>query len=303
MNNYYRAIGFGRGYLKPVLKNIINKAIDDYKRNNSDNSIGRIIEIFVHFDRLIGLTIHGEFNEKGEFEVEYTFPYLVNKFYEKYDDIIFERSIYSYSFKCGIDNKNTGGTIIFYLQNSLDYVNNKFPEKLSAYVGLSALSLSGKIILPGKENLIYKEIADKIEDDKRKMIVKAQNGDEAAIENLTLGEMDLYSRLSKRLENEDVLSVVDTCFMPYGMECDRYSIIGKILEVRVNVNRITNEKVYILALECNNTKLNVAINEDDLIGEPKKGRRFKGNIWLQGHVFFSEKELLEFKKFIQDYNK
>lgn len=287
MHNYYRAIGFGRGYLKPVLRNIINKAVEDYKQNNFDDSRGKLIEIFVHFDRSIGLAIHGEFNEKDEFEIEYTFPFLKPRHYSHYDDIMIEKNVSSYSFTGGCDNKNTGVTTIFYLQNALDYVNKKFPEKTSAPVGLSGLSLSGKIILPAKEYSEYKETYKKIRDDKSKMIEKAQKGDESAIENLTLDEMNLYSKISKRLENEDVFSIVETSFMPFGMECDRYSIIGKITDIEININRVTRERVYNLVMECNDLMLNVAINEDDLIGEPKIGRRFRGNIWLQGFVSFS----------------
>ena len=33
---------------------------------------------------------------------------------------------------------------------------------------------------------------------------------------------------------------------------------------------------------CNDVPLDVCINEKDLLGEPEVGRRFKGQIWLQG---------------------
>jgi len=32
------------------------------------------------------------------------------------------------------------------------------------------------------------------------------------------------------------------------------------------------------------------INKEDLMGEPGIGRRFKGNIWMQGSIDFSENE-------------
>jgi hypothetical protein len=35
-------------------------------------------------------------------------------------------------------------------------------------------------------------------------------------------------------------------------------------------------------ISCNDHKIRLAINEMDLIGEPEKGRRFRGDIWLQG---------------------
>lgn len=286
MHNYYRAIGFGRGYLKPVLRNIIRKSIEEYKEKNTEDTKGKLIEIFIQFDKSIGLAIHGEFIENGEFEIEYTFPFVKAKRYCHYDEITVEKNVANYSFSVACENKDSGVTTIFYLQNALDYVNQKFPKKLSADVGLSALSLSGKIILPTMEYDEYSETYNRIKQDKSKMIAEAQKGNESAIENLTLDEMNAYNKISKRILNEDVLSIVETSFMPYGMECDRYAVIGKILDIEVCVNRVTLEKVYNMTMECNDIIINVAINEDDLIGEPLVGRRFKGNIWLQGNVMF-----------------
>lgn len=287
MHNYYRAIGFGRGYLKPVLKNIIRKAVEEYKEKNTEDTTGKLIEIYVQFDKLIGMIIHGEFGENNEFEVEYTFPVVRAKNYTVYEDIAVEKNAASYSFSAVCDNNDTGVSIIFYLQNALDYVNNKFPDKITAEVGLTGLSLGGKIIFPTKEYDEYNKSYNKIKSDKSKLIADAQKGDESAIENLTLDEMDVYTKISQRVQNEDILSIVDTSFMPFGIECDRYAIIGKILDVEYCVNRVTKERVCYLTLECNDIIVNVVINQDDLLGEPLVGRRFKGNIWLQGNIRFT----------------
>ena len=286
MHNYYKSIGFSEEYSKNVIRNIIKKAVDDYKKNELENSFGRLIEIFVLFDKSIGLAIHGEFINEDEFEVEYAFPFIRPKQYFHYDDIVIERNTASYSFSAGCDIKESGLTVIFYLQNALDYVNKKLPEKVSTKVGMSALSLSGKIILPTKEYDEYKEAYNKIKKEKSDMLKEAQQGDEDAIENLTFDEMNTYTKISKRLESEDVYSIVDTSLMPFGMECDKYAVIGKIKQIEICVNRITSEKIYNLTLECNDVIINVGINEIDLIGEPKVGRRFKGNIWLQGNILF-----------------
>ena len=72
---------------------------------------------------------------------------------------------------------------------------------------------------------------------------QARDGNKSAMENLTMNDMDLYSSLSRRIMKEDVLSIVESSFIPYGIE-------------------------------------------SDLLGEPQIGRRFKGRIWLQGHVNF-----------------
>ena len=46
----------------------------------------------------------------------------------------------------------------------------------------------------------------------------AKNGDQDAIESLTIEDMDLYSMVSRRVYKEDVFSIVDTFFMPYARE-------------------------------------------------------------------------------------
>ena len=72
------------------------------------------------------------------------------------------------------------------------------------------------------------------------MIAAARNGDEEAMENLTMEEMDTYSMISNRIVHEDILSIVDSYFMPYGIQCDQYSILGEIIEYHTVQNNITD---------------------------------------------------------------
>ena len=62
------------------------------------------------------------------------------------------------------------------------------------------------------------------------------------------------------------------------------SILGQIEDVEILINSITGEKIYAMEIECNDLHFRVTINEKDLLGEPAVGRRFKGNIWMQGTV-------------------
>ena len=74
--------------------------------------------------------------------------------------------------------------------------------------------------------------------------------------------------------------------MPCGVECDQYSVIGEIQELTKERNAVTGEEIYIMTLECNDLVFDVAVNCADLIGEPAIGRRFKGQVWLQGEINF-----------------
>ena len=121
---------------------------------------------------------------------------------------------------------------------------------------------------------------------KIKEIQAAREGDEKAIESLTLDDMDTYSNISRKIRKEDVFSIVDSYFMLYGVECDQYSILGEIIECKKVENELTKENVYIMDINCNELSINVCINEKDIYGEPEVGRRFKGYIWLQGYIIF-----------------
>ena len=121
-------------------------------------------------------------------------------------------------------------------------------------------------------------------------IAAARKGDEEAIESLTLEDMDTYTMISQRIQEEDLFTVIDTFMMPYGTECDLYQIMGEIKNVESAVNEYTDEKLYFMTLSCNDMIFDICINQKDLLGEPEEGRRFKGSIWMQGHINF-EKEL------------
>ena len=54
--------------------------------------------------------------------------------------------------------------------------------------------------------------------------------------------------------------------------------------VESTINNMTGEKVWLLMLDYNGIILDLAINDEDLVGEPEAGRRFKGSIWLQGRL-------------------
>ncbi len=151
---------------------------------------------------------------------------------------------------------------------------------------LSGLSVSGKIILPVMKD--EQQRAQGIRDTKNrnKMIAAARNGDQEAIESLTLEDIDLYTTISRRAKSEDILTIVESYFMPYGIAYDQYSVMGDILSVDLLKNVYTGEEVWRMCLDCNDLVFDVCINKENLMGEPEVGRRFRGSVWLQGIVDF-----------------
>ncbi|MDE7112581.1 MAG: DUF3881 family protein, partial [Acetatifactor sp.] len=144
------------------------------------------------------------------------------------------------------------------------------------------------IMMPIMKDEMQKERVKQDSVNRNNLLAAARKGDEDAIETLTLEDMDMYTTISRRIQKEDIFSLVDTYFMPYGVECDQYSVLGEIVGMRLVSNQITGEQIYILTICCNELTFDVSINIIDLFGEPQVGRRFKGVIWLQGYINFPE---------------
>lgn len=116
----------------------------------------------------------------------------------------------------------------------------------------------------------------------------ARQGDEQAMESLTLSDIDTYTDIARRIVKEDVFSLVDSFFMPFGIETDKYSVLGEIVNVSKPVNPVTGEDLYLLRVVVSDMEFDICMNKADLLGEPEVGRRFKGNIWLQGIINFNK---------------
>ena len=166
----------------------------------------------------------------------------------------------------------------------MKYIRCHADEDAVLAITLSALSVEGSILLPVQKSKSKRQVPQPAWVEHSQMLDRAKQGDEEAIENLALEDMDLYSTLSRRVKHEDVYSIVETYFMPYGIECDQYAVLGEIEEMETVKNTITGETIYLLNLRCNEVCFDVCINEKDLIGVPEEGRRFKGVVWMQGYV-------------------
>lgn len=293
MHKFMRAIGFSeytdRKKLKDLLKSIVMDSDERaYTLNEEDVMLG---EFRKNFASDMGIAVCGEFDEDDKFTYEYYYPYLRGHGITSTEDVSVERHAAKESYAGVCDDINVGITLIFYLQNMIPYVNAKYAGKLpikGTTLTLSALSTSGTVMMPIKKDEFQKSQVKKESINRSKLIVAARRGDEDAIEKLTLEDMDMYSTISKKILKEDVYSIVDTHFMPYGVECDHYSILGEITKVEEKTNELTGEEMFLLTIFCNELTFDVIINKIDLFGEPQVGRRFKGFIWLQGRINFPE---------------
>ena len=188
------------------------------------------------------------------------------------------------------DDYRLGMPLIFYLQNMNELLSQTEPVQDRAidvfHVSLSALSVKGSIMMSIEKSESDEQLMKKRKRERDELYRRAKTGDESAIENITIEDMDTYSIVKKKSKEEDVFSLVDSYFMPVGIECDQYSILGEIKDVNESINQITGEEVVILDIVANDIFFDVCINRKDLAGEPEIGRRFKGDVWMQGTVAF-----------------
>ena len=238
----------------------------------------------------IGVRMAGEETAEGEFHLDYYFPYLNGDFASSKEECTIERHAEKETYAGMLDEYKVGISLIFYVSNSMEYrIRRQNHLSLdSEPVNLSAWSVDGKILLPIQKTARQIQLAEVASINRNSLLEAAKHGDEDAMETLTIEDIDLYSKISRRIRKEDVYSIIESCFMPWGIECDQYAIVGEIKEVRSLTNFITGEEIYNLTIECNDIMFNVGINQADLLGEPAPGRRFKGQIWMTGKVNFRD---------------
>lgn len=291
MHSYLRAVGFSnvknRQDLDKIIGIVMNRPTEVYKVRTDEKTV--LTEMRMDFSPGMGVSVLGEYDEKGFFHLLHYFPYLKGTTYSLEESMAINKRVDSDTYTGMCDDIRLGISLIFYLQNVVQYVEMRqkgyIPEeRIPVY--LSALSTEGKILLgiaydEEKHNKQWEENQKKTE-----LIKEAKKGDPSAINTLTLEDIDLCEVIAKRSLSEDVYSIVENTFIPYGSESDNYSVLGTIKEYSSVTNVFSGESVCILKVDCNDMLFDICINAKDLKGEPAKGRRFKGNVWMQGMIDF-----------------
>lgn len=294
MNSFLKSIGFSEIKNKKGTNQLIASVIEDPTEKHviMIDADTTLVQMNRNFGEEFGISVVGEIDENSNFNVDYCFPYVIGNQICDQEEIQIEKHYDRESYAGVAEDVNVGVSLIFYLQNITDYVKRQNSNEFYALpnqVVLSALAMSGSIILEINKN--EKQLANEKAGNlnRNNLLQAARDGDLEAIESLTLDDMDTYTIISRRAKKEDVLTIVDSYFMPFGIESDQYSILGNILDAKQVKNSVTSEIIHILQIECNNLIFNMAVNAKDLLGEPIIGRRFKGSVWLQGRAIFDGK--------------
>lgn len=291
MHQYLKAIGFNNLKNKKDLKQLLSQVKTNFTHQTivSYEDWADYCEFQKEYGQNFGITLCGELDENELFEEDYYFPYFEGSGVTTYAEVMVEKRIEKEEYVGICEDAKVGISLIFHLQNGVEYMKEsqlRFTSGAATSVTFSGLSLSGKILFPVSKSEEQAKTEREASDNRKVLLNAAREGDQTAIETLTLDDIDTYSKVSRRLISEDVFTIVETYFMPYGVECDLYSILGEILAVRKRQNAVTKEFLYQLKLDVNELQFDVCIPEKEIMGEPEIGRRFKGTIWLQGYINF-----------------
>lgn len=292
MHKYLCSVGFGKYQKKKEITRLLDEleksAVE--RRRIQIEPDSNLCEIRVEVAPGMGIVMAGETDEDGIFRREYYYPYLMADDVSSEVECSIQRHAEKETFAGLLDEARVGISLIFYLDNGFEYMERRMDQaslKVKS-VKLTGLSEEGKILLPLHKTRKQIEKAQVAAKDRSSLLEAARNGDEDAMETLTIEDIDMYSQISRRVMKEDIYSIVDSSFMPSGIECDHYMVIGEIVGVKEKINRISEEMVYDLTLNCNDMVFHVGISKRNLLGEPVVGRRFKGQIWMQGIAVFDE---------------
>lgn len=289
MHTYLKSIGFRKRESQQDVEALVRDSVMNAESNQSlfkSNGL-KYVEYRKTYAENIGITVRGEEDEKGVFHVGNYNPYLTStsKLIQE-DEILVHKKVDSDAFTGMCDDNRLGVSLIFYIQNIADFIKEGKAEIVlkKKKIRLSALADNGKIILPTQKR-IYSHIQNKIENVlKNQLMDDAKNGDIQALDYLAMDDRDKSEIVMERIKHEDLFSIVETCFIPYGSESDLYYILANIVLARQLQNPATGELLWVLRLVCNDVEFDTVINSEDLLGFPSPGMRFRGIIWMQGEV-------------------
>lgn len=292
MHSYLRAIGFSnidnRTELNQLLELVQEEATGIRSVQTGKNT--ELTEISRVFGEGLGITLRGEYDREGVFHMEHYYPFLMGQNVSTSEEVGINKRVDTEAYTGMCDDYRLGVSLIFYLQNVVEYLEKKshnMPMNTNFPISLAALSLEGRTLLPIEKDEVQVRNITAETKYRNNLIAEAKKGNQEAIDSLTIDDIDTYAMVSRRAKKEDIYSIVDTSFIPFGSESDNYSIIATIQECNLIQNSYTKEELYDLLLSCNDISFRLCINKEDMLGEPAIGRRFKGNIWMQGSIAFS----------------
>lgn len=288
MHKYLKSIGF-RGIdhddLK-ILKEDVQAHPDMQSLSTSlDNE--RIMEYRKDYSYHLGLALVGQEDPEDGFESDYFYPYFIGSSISSNEDLVeIVKNSERNSYEGVLNDPRLGIDLIFFLTDDIALIEEDSRSGQPVNHGsirLSGLAERAVVLLPLEESMKPESNPREAEGyDDLKEAVGEDSSD--AEELFSVRDLQLTMSAYGRIEKEDILTVVSTYIMPNGIECDKYSVLGEILDCKKFMNEATRQTIFVITLDCNGVRMDVVVNTADLIGEPMVKRRLQADIWLQGSI-------------------
>lgn len=291
MHNYLRSVGFkcitNHKQLASLFDQIISQP--DYFECIQIDEETNFAVMSREFAPGMGVALFGIMDENDRFQTEFYFPYANSDTVSTSAECFFHEHTEKESYAGSCDDYRINITLIFSVSNFMEMRGicsrtGAIPSSRS--VSFCGLSAEGKILLPIQKTEKEKEEARLYAKKRSQMMESLKDQDSAALELLNQREFQMFHQLNMQLKTTDLYTLIDSYFMPYGVECDQYTLMGTIENVDLVKNALTGEEIYRLLVDCNDMPFQIVIHKSDLFGVPAVGRRFKGSVWLTGHVDF-----------------
>ena len=231
-----------------------------------------------------GIAVVGEIGESGGLVPEYYFPYLSSTHISSTAPLSYEKTATRDGFSGMCEDDRLGLALIFDVKNVPDVIRDQQDLQLGnasfQRVMLSMLLREGTVLLPiGAKKSVPANSRRSFE---KNLTEAEEQGDLEAVGRLAREEMLRFGRAIQRIRETDVLTVVESFFMPYGMESYSYYFLGDILSSALILNEITKERFYRMVISVNGVEFTAAVSENDLQGVPAAGLRLKAKGMLMG---------------------
>ena len=163
MHSYLKSIGFERikcqSDVEQLLLFVVKHTQEEYRAElNEDILYG---EFVLEVAEGIGIVVCGEYDKSGHFSVVHYFPYCKGRQISTDELVYVHKRVETNAFSAMCDDYRFGISLIFYLQNAVDYLKQKEKRKREPYtIYLSGLARDGKILLPTLKT--EKQLAEKL---------------------------------------------------------------------------------------------------------------------------------------------
>ena len=292
MHNYLNAAGFSEYNTEGTVYRLIRNRVlrPEYMTARLDLGDGTVLlEYRMPVNPFVGICA-GLIFGNGEFsELQYYYPYSDSPEVSTNAECTVERHTMEETYSGVIEAYNIDLSLIFFMSNPVSYRLRMANDPVNSFKGtsLSAFSNKATVLLPvvPQDDPLDPLMGMDMKDPEAEFDIPPEEEDSAdSIDALTESDLRMFHQISERIESEDLYSLVDQSFMPCGVECDLYSVIGEIKEIKDSVNELTGEALSFIKLSCNEVEFRMCIRKDDILGEPLVGRRLKCSIWMTGRV-------------------